>query len=306
MFDDLLVFTAVIKAGSILAASKSLNQHPSQISRSIKKLEEHFNKQLLIRDARRMIATETGQLLFDYINEPLEHSQLAIENFNFAINDTNGSLNVVLPPIFAEYFVNPGLNQFLKKYPNLRLNLMFSFSDITQSIQHFDLAITTTIPRRNNYLIKTFMTNKPILCASPEYLQIHGVPASIDELLSQHLIIVPKIDDIEYVNWKFIPEDATTSIKSTERPINNFQISFNSNLAGKNLALSGSGIAPVLDFTVINELQSGKLIRILPDYHLPIVTFYLITTSKFKALPAELFLKFINRNINASKTVVNN
>jgi DNA-binding transcriptional LysR family regulator len=156
-------------------------------------------------------------------------------------------------------FVAPAATEFLASYPNVMIDLTMGEREIDMIDEGFDLAIRLTPPPDSGLIVRSLATWRHVLCCSPAYLEKHEPPRQLSELTDHNClrhVLYPFGDD-----WHFLdPDDAPASIRVSGN------LTTNSGETLRLAALQGIGISLAAGFLIADDLQIGRLVRILPDY----------------------------------------
>lgn len=290
MYDELVLFIKIVKLGSFSKASKSTGISASNLTRKIQHFEKDLNFVLLKRDTRSVELTRTGQQLYDkFCDLETEYDQ-AVAEIEHSNNDLSGSINVLLPPFFALKVITPHLVDFLIKFPKIKLNITYSNIQTNLVKDDFDLAIINHRPLKGSQKIRLLCRGKIIFCCYPEYIRQFGTPstqAEIEEKLIMGVVLDHEISDkIAYI----------INAKTAQKTIfsQKYRIIQNSGAHDIELAQSGKIIAAGMDIMLTHDLESGAIIRLLPDCYLPGFDYFLLINPEGKNARIEVFINFIN------------
>lgn len=273
VYSDLYLFVEVVNIGGINKAARQLNLQSSKISRRIKMLETKLQQSLLTRNGNTLELTNFGNKIYNlFADEYL----LAYNKLNILTDDDyefTGTINLYIPPIFAQKAIAGDLNKFLATYPQLQINFS-AFNFPTLYNHSFDLAISTQMPNRENYLVRRLFSGSRMLFAAPQYIDEYGVPKSIAEL-AEHKILVEIQNDIPIREINLFANDG----KLTKFTVNNCNLAFDNMLYGLEMVLHGYGVCVLPYFMAKPYLAIGELIRVLPEYISDEFSFYLIRSN---------------------------
>ncbi len=252
------VFVAVGEQESFAGASRSLNMSPAAITRAITALEDKLGAQLLQRTTRNVRLTEAGQRYLDDCRNILA----SIEEANDAaagVNSTpKGNLTVTASVLFGKNFVTPCIVQFLKQYPEVDVSAYFLDRVVNLIEEGMDVAVRLgPLPDSSMKALRVGQMRR-VLCASPEYLARNGVPRHPEELLQHTIIAASNITP--RVEWKFGQGEGALTVRMKPR------FTVTSNDAAIRAAVDGLGICRLLSYQMADELASGKLKIILPEF----------------------------------------
>jgi len=273
-WDKLRVFHAVALAGSFTHAGEDLNLSQSAVSRQISALEEELGVQLFHRHARGLEPTEHGDLLYRTAHDILDKLAAVRARLTENKNVPAGDLRVTTTVGLGSTWLTPRTHDFLKLYPDIRLSIICDDRELDLGMREADVAIRITEPRQPNLIKKRLFTVHSHLYASPDYLQRHGAPQSIDDLDDCPLIAYGDHapNTLRNVNWPItFGAKPHGRRRSTILQVNN--------IYGLLLAIeSGLGIGALPDYMITPD---RPLQRILPEVDGP-------TTDAYFVYPEEL------------------
>ncbi len=253
--EDMEVFARVVATGSLSSAGRELGLSPAGVSKRLRRLEETLGTRLLQRTTRQISLTETGQAYFERIG-PLITGIEEAENFVTRRSDTvRGTLKVSAPTSFGRMHVAPHINDFMRQYPDLAINLQLSDTFVDIVGEGFDLSIRIGELTDSSLVGRKLAPVRRVLCAAPSYVESRGTPETLADL-ADHLCLPPHNND----TWKLEgPEGAITY-----RP--DGPLKTNSSEVIREAVIGGAGIALRSTWDVGPELEAGKLVQVLPDY----------------------------------------
>ncbi|MEO9656019.1 LysR family transcriptional regulator [Marinomonas sp.] len=250
-------FIEVVRQGSFSAAASQLNVSPSHISRLITQLESELSCTLLFRTTRRIRLSEAGELYYQHcrgLPETLSSAEEVVSTLNQA---PVGAFKMTCATTFGERFIAPVMNDFLISHPKIELDLHLTNREVDIIEEGYDLAIRMGSLKDSSHLSRRLCDREEFLCASKEYVAQHGVPHTLAELSKHHCLSGSK----NY--WLFQQNGQRKEVKtqSTWRS--------NSGPALLDAVRKGLGIAQLPDYYVKEDLASGQLIALLPQYQYP-------------------------------------
>lgn len=274
-FDDYYYFYLVVKHGGFSAASQASNITKSKLSRRILELEEAFNVTLIQRSTRHFKVTPLGQEFYEECAKVIEQADCAKNVLIKQKLEPQGLIKVSCPPVMLRYQVRKILNQFLKDYPKVEIELEITSRRVDLMHDDIDLAIRTNFGSNedSSLIVRDIMTSTHTLVASPELLQGYTI-RDINEL--NHFPTLVLGSKKNNYSWKL---KNIHDGRTVEFPIQPRLKS--SDLSGVYFATKdGLGIADLPLVTVENDLASGKLVQILPDWCSNLGTVQLVYASR--------------------------
>ncbi len=291
MYDDILLFIKLIEVGSFSKLSNITGVAQSTISRRIANLEEEFKTELIIRTTNNFRISNAGTFLY----EKFKNHKLYLENTisevrqNYGL-DTKGILRIALPVLLSKNIIAPYLGQFLEEFPDIDLILSYRSSYIDLIEEGFDAAVTTYEPTAKSYkviLLKKFYIQ---LYATPEYLASNGPIDTLDIAINKSTVGFLNVDG-SYTN-DFVAVNTITG-ETKNGAIPHPRIYIDNLINAYELASSHKMMITAWDSLLENELATGKLIKILPEYYFREIACYLVLPSHTLTHPQKSFVNFI-------------
>ena len=255
----MLLFVHTVKNESFSAAARALGQSPSAVSKQIRRLEDRLGVRLINRSTRRITLTEEGRALFarcERIAAEISETEALAQSLS---GQVQGTLSVTATVAFAKAHLLPLIPAFLNRYPELELKLELTDGPVDVIEQDVDVAIRFTEQIADSSVVaRKLAANKRVICASPAYLQNHGLPKTPEDLLQHNCLRLSTV--ASWNDWEF----NTPQGKRILQVKGNFEA--NSADAIYHAALAGVGVARLSTYLVAGDLHSGRLVRILPEY----------------------------------------
>jgi molybdate transport repressor ModE-like protein len=257
---DLTLFLRVLDLGSITAAARSLDLSLAVASQRLKRLERSLGVSLLHRTTRKLHATAEGTRLAEKGRRLIQELEDLSGDLRQSSADISGTLRVTVSASFGRQHISPLLPEFLRRHPRIRLNI--NFTDLVMDLVStgFDLAIRIGKLDDSGLVARRVARNRRVLCASPEYLRRHGTPLRPDDLTGHNCLVLVGSRG---------PQDVWTLSHPKQREIRiRVRGSLESNLgeALRDAALAGLGITLHSTWHVGEDLRSGRLKLVLPEY----------------------------------------
>lgn len=255
-FPALVAFARIVSAGSLSAAARELDVPVSVVSKRLSLLETILDTRLLQRTTRRQTLTEEGRLFHARVLRILDEVEQAEALLAQRRDGVHGLLRVTAPGEFGRRWLAPIAAAFQELHPQVTLQLELSDTVVDLLDSGHDLAIRYGALADSSLVARALAPNYRVLCASPAYLQRHGEPRTPDELAGHRCIV---IGDQRRTDWKFDGgETAPVRVDAA--------FLTNDGGAAQQLALAGSGIALKSIWDVGDDLEAGRLRRVLPNH----------------------------------------
>ena len=280
----LAVFAETIDAGSMSAAARRIGMSQSAVSQTIRALELQSGVTLLHRSTRKLALTEAGERYYPHCKRMLEAARAAAVSLQQAYDAPTGELRVAAPVGFASH-IAPALAPLLDSAPQLRLRLLVDDAMIDLIDARVDLAIRVGRMADSTWVARRLGDFESILCASPDYLALHGTPKAPQDLLKHQWLALAR-ESSE-------PGPARSSSKSS-RPVTmaldlqgadgraqqiqvEARIASNNQVSLQQMCEHGLGIARLGLADVYPWLQRGVLVQVMPSWRLPAMPVWAVT-----------------------------
>ena len=181
-WDKLKIFYSVAEAGSFTKATINLNLSQSAISRQILSLENELKTKLFERHARGLSLTDNGEYLFKTAHEVISKLKEVESAFTEKKNKPNGKLTVTTVVSFGTTWLTPRIQEFMKLYPEVEIELIFDDKELDLSTREADVGIWMRRPKKLNYIQKKLIDINYHIYGSTKYLEEHGFPKTVNEL----------------------------------------------------------------------------------------------------------------------------
>ncbi len=256
-FEEMQTFIRVVESGSITKAAEQLDTVKSAVSRRLAELEKRLGVTLLTRTTRSQTLTESGQNYYQEcvrILEDLSEVEAGIKDEHIALA---GTIRISAPFSFGLKHLPPALREFNQRHPNIRFDLDFNDRKVDLIEERFDLAIRISRLADSSLIARKITQIAPVLCASPAYLEKHGTPKTIDDLVTGHTRL----------RYNLAPDTWQLLTKDNKEVTFKIPVSLSAN-NGDYLceeAIAGRGLLFNPDFICYEAIKSGKLIPLLTD-----------------------------------------
>jgi len=260
-FDDYYYFYLVVKHGGFSAASEASNITKSKLSRRILDLEAKFNVTLIQRSTRHFKVTPLGQEFFEECAKIIEQADNAQNVLLKQEIELQGLIKISCPPVMMEHQIRPILNQFLKKYPKVRVELALTSRRIDVLHDDIDLAIRTNFSSNedSSIIVRDVIKTTHCLVISPKLLGDREIQ-HVTELCEFPTIVLGT--DKQHYHWHLHHIQQREEIDIPLQP----RVKSNDLMGAYYAVLDGLGIADLPYLTVERDIASGRLIHLLPEW----------------------------------------
>ena len=253
--------------GSYTAAAARLGVSKAAMSQHIAELERSAGVELVRRTTRSVQLTQAGQRLVDETRAPFEQIAQSFASVRDLAGAPRGLLRITAPVALARQQLVPRLTDFLRLYPEVRLELDMSDRLSSMGTEGFDLAIRHTAAPPDTHVAWPLCSTRSILVATRAYLRKRGVPAAPSDLVTHNCLHYRRGHDAPAWTFEplFEPLSALKELARVTVPISG-SLSANNSEALRDAALAGLGIALLPDFTAQTSLRQNKLVQVLPEW----------------------------------------
>jgi DNA-binding transcriptional LysR family regulator len=256
--DEMRAFLEVARRQSFSAAARALGLTSSSVSKQVARLEERLGAQLLRRTTRRVSLTEAGHLYAERagrILSDVEEAQRAVADLD---GTPRGTLRISAPTVLGTIRVAPAVLACRAKYPELRIDLDLTDRIVDLVAERVDVAVRLAAEISPASLVaRRLADDLRVLCASPRYLRRHGTPRRLEDL-ADHDCITLNLEPV--ARWTLVgPEgERVIPVSGTFRTSDTLTL--------RDAAVAGLGLTNLPDYVVHDQLESGALRRVLPEY----------------------------------------
>jgi DNA-binding transcriptional LysR family regulator len=238
------------------------------VSAHVHRLEERLGIRLLNRTTRRISMTEAGAAYYRHCARILAEAEAAEQAAGALQREPRGTLRISAPDSFGWMHVAPAVPDFLRRYPELSVDIALSPVHVSLVDEGLDLAIRIGVLGDSPLVVRKLAPSRLVACATPAYLTEHGVPREPSDLAKHNCLctsLLPWGDE-----WHLAGKRGEVRVAVGG--------SFRSNNAEmlRAAALDGIGIAVLPTWAVTEPLRAGALRRVLDAWEPPASTIYAV------------------------------
>ena len=275
---QLLWFVRVVEAGSFAEAARRSGATTSAMSKAVSRLEQTHGVRLLHRTTHSLSLTEEGDRLL------IEGRQLLVdlERANSVLGEIGGGgaggrVRVCAPSSFARTCILPELPAFLRTHPDIDIELQFKHDVADLAARGVDLAIASgSFDGLPGHVSRKLCTFPYIACASPDYLRVHGVPATPADLNNHQLVGYRNPATGQLDGWRFTDPSDQRTFRQAPRP----RHVFDDGEAAWNMIRSGFGIGWAPAWLGVDDFRTGKVVEVLGAWRSAQAPLYAIRLDK--------------------------
>lgn len=262
LLNDLRVFMLVARRAGFAAAAEELGVSPAFVSKRVSLLEQTLNVMLLHRTTRRVTITEEGERIYEWAQRILQDVDEMMDELSDVRQVPQGTLRIISSFGSGRRVVAPALSALALQYPQLELRFDVQDRLVDLVNEGVDLDIRVGDDIAPNLIARQLAANHRVLCASPQFLARHASPKQLSDLAALPCLVI-KERDHPFGVWQLHSKEGQHAIKVTG------PLSSNHGEIVHQWCLDGQGIALRSWWDVRENIASGHLVQVLPDYWQP-------------------------------------
>ncbi len=268
--DAMRAFVIAVDRGSLASAARGMSQSPATVTRAIALLEDRLSMRLLHRSTRALRVTEFGESYLFTCRAVLAALDTAEHGAAAEQEQPSGLLTLTAPLLFGHAYLRPVLDRFLDANPAIRARLLLLDRIANLVEEGIDVAVRVAHLPDSNLITTRLGEVRRVLCASPAYIERHGMPQTPAEL-GEHRCIMER-DGAETEIWRFASAPSRRLEPVTVRP----RLVVNSAAAAVASAVDGHGITRVMSYQAAEAIAAGQLHILLARHEPPPVPVHLV------------------------------
>ncbi|MEO0603418.1 MAG: LysR family transcriptional regulator [Myxococcota bacterium] len=271
-------FAAVVRHDGFSAAARAIGAPRQSLHRTVDRLEEELGVRLLDRSARSVRPTATGRRLYEHAVRVLVAAEDATAMARAAKDHPQGLLRVTAPPLFGQLRLGHVVQQFLSRWPDVRIEADFTHATSDLVREDYDLAIRIRVPPGDDYVARRIGEAESVCCAAPTYLQTRPPlrhPADLHRG-HEHVLFGPPVA----LPWRFEQGGETTTFHTTtpRLRVDDFRVATAAVLDGLGIGLLPRALA-------LSHLSAGRLLRLFDDWRVEPSSVWAVYTGRAKGNP---------------------
>lgn len=254
---QIAIFAKAVDHGSFRAAARALDISPSVVSHHISQLEDRLGAALLYRSTRKLTVTEDGKRLLAEAHAMISAAEAGLNAVGGRGGALSGVLNVTVPAALAQSAFIDRIAAFAGAHPNVDLSL--DFSDLRRDVigGGVDVAIRMGWLQDSALKARKLGDVSRLLVAATSYVNTRPIPKTPEDLRGwRWLEFAPVRRKPEYLK----SGDQIIHVRGAAN------ISVNDAHAMHRLSRAGAGLAILPKFLVAEDLATGAMTRLLPDW----------------------------------------
>ncbi|AHC36549.1 MULTISPECIES: LysR family transcriptional regulator [Pseudomonas] len=272
---NMSVYVKVVEMGSFTAVANHLDSTVGNVSRAVSALENVLDTRLLQRSTRRLSVTDAGRRFYERCTKILADLENAEAEASNAALKPRGTLRVHCVPGLARQLVTSAVLEYRREFPEVTVDLLLSqrMPNLLEDQLDVSILIARTLPD-SAYVSQKIGVSHCVLVASPAYLERHPAPVTPEDLDDHQCLLLGTVDYVRD-EWQLKSKagDATFAPQGPSFSVNDMD-------AMASAIREGAGIGLLAGFSAIEDLRSGRLVRVLPEYHTYERNVYAVYTSR--------------------------
>jgi DNA-binding transcriptional LysR family regulator len=257
--NEMVVFARVVQAGSFKTAAAELRMPNSTVSRKVSELEERLKSRLLQRTTRKLSLTDVGRIYYDYCSRIVGEIEAAERAVTSLQDSPRGLLRVTAPVNFA--LLGPIASDYLKRYPEVQLDLFCTARAVDLVEERFDLGIRAGTLADSTLIARSLGSAGWLLVATPAYLKRRGRPRSPEDLKKHDCLLFGA--DFDSAGIRLEKGDSAVQVALSPRlMVSDFDVLYAATVAGLGIALCPTS-------RCVDDLRARRLERVLSDWNAP-------------------------------------
>lgn len=294
--DDFYCFALVVEHGGFSAAERVTDIPKSKLSRRVYNLEERLGVRLIQRSSRHFSVTDIGMNVYRHAQVMMNAAQAAHDLVDHLSVEPRGVIRVSIPVSVAQNEFTKILPDFIKKYPEIRLQLIVTNRRVDVINENVDIALRVRykIDDDPNLIVRQFERIEQHLFASQAYLNEYGHLKCPEDLTHHKVLSMADGNPDQYMILNHL-EHGTSKVKINPTVMGSDLIML------AQLARQNCGIALLPDSLTHDYIQSGELVQVLPEWKAPHGILHAVYPSRRGMLPAvRVFIDYLVETLSTT------
>jgi LysR family transcriptional regulator, regulator for bpeEF and oprC len=258
-------FMAAAQDKSFSAAARRLEVSAPAVAKLVTALEKSLAVRLFERAPNGLTLTAAGDSYLQACTPALAQLLDADEQTRASSTRASGTVVVGVQHVIASGGLTRALPRFHARHPDVTLDVR-EFHRITEEeTSGIDVFLVMGWPQLPHLVHRRIAAGRFLCVASPDYLARHGMPHRPKDLEQRTCLPIRALDGTLMDLWRFTrgDEEESASVRSWLLTANSHREMM------LQLALAGEGVVRLLDWTNLDDMASGRLVRVLPDWESP-------------------------------------
>jgi DNA-binding transcriptional LysR family regulator len=294
------LFVEVAKRKSFSQAAVALDVPISSLSRRITQFETSIGLRLLDRTTRKLVLTPHGEAYYEQATRLVEEAQRTFDELIAQAKGPSGLLKIAAPPDpWVLHHLSVVAGEYALRYAQVRVHLDLWPHLVDLAQDGYDLALAVGAPRETSMITRKVAQLENGLFAAPGYLDRAGRPETPADL-ARHQALMVGPPTTSGASASGTSASGTWPLEREEEMVSapvSRAVSSNSQAMARRLALAGHGIGLLQVIDVEQDVEAGRLERVLPEWHGLPSPVYIVTTSRLLPAKTRSFIAFASRQL---------
>ncbi|WP_440534673.1 LysR family transcriptional regulator [Variovorax sp. YR566] len=287
---SIAAFVHAAEQRSYVSAGRILGISPSAVSKSVARLEGRLGVRLLHRTTRSIGLTEQGAVFFERCKRVLDDLDDAEAVLLQSRAQPKGRLRISVPHIFGHHLLLPLLPKFVKRFPELELDIDFDDQVVDVVAQSLDVVVRSGELADTRLVARRLGDQHFVVCASAKYLAHRGTPSTPADLVQHACIRFKYPTSGRLAQWSFESPFADVLVPTG--------LVFNNTDAGLWAAMNDFGLAHLPTYVAKPQIDAGTLKPVLTGFMAPLGALSLVWPSNKQLSPkVRAFVEFVMEQV---------
>ncbi|MGM4910053.1 LysR family transcriptional regulator [Rhizobium sp. 768_B6_N1_8] len=279
--DDIAAFLTVAREGSFTRAAAMLGVSQSALSQTVRGLEERMGLRLLTRTTRKVSPTDAGERLIQSVGPRLDEINAEIAQLSALRDKPSGTVRISAGEQAAELILLPAVERLLPQYPDIAIEILVDngLTDIVAERLDAGVRLGEQVAK-DMVAVRIGPDVRMAVVGSPGYFVGRDRPHTPHDLTEHNCINLRLPTAGGFYAWEFEQGGRELRVRVEG------QLAVNTGALAVKAALAGAGLAFVLEDRIGDDLEAGRLTRVLSDWCPPFSGFHLYYPSRRQPTPA--------------------
>ncbi|MBY2915561.1 LysR family transcriptional regulator [Rhizobium leguminosarum] len=254
---------AIARRGTFRAAAIDLGMSTTALSHTISRLEAGLGVRLFNRTTRSVSLTDAGRLFVQQVGPTLQDLHAALDLVRSHRETPSGTIRINAAPFAARAIVSPLVLEFLRRYPDMNVDIVTEGKMVDIVKDGFDLGVRVEgLVPSDMIAVSLGRPQRHAVVGSPEYFEKHGKPTVPPDLLSHRCIRV-RLPDGSLFRWRFEKDGEPLQI-DVRGPIALDETSLT-----RTAVIESAGVGYLFEQDILSDIEAGRVVRVLKDWTPP-------------------------------------
>jgi len=254
---DMRIFARVAAVQNLSAVGLELGLTPGTISKRLQALENDLSARLFDRTTRSIRITEEGEILLAHVERILSELDQARAAVSGNVSRPQGRIKIAASAALGRRLIAPAISAFMRQFPEIDLHVVMTDRAVNLQDEGFDVAIRIGELDDSSLIAKRLAADKQVIVAAEAYLSRRGAPQKPADLAEHECLL---LEDQWQWTLRGNGDDHVVRLGGRLRSSDGELL--------RHAALAGHGLLRISEVAVADDLRSGGLKRVLPDYEI--------------------------------------